>query len=101
MPQKLRISVLLGIATGMLAAGARADGLPVETRVTPACVALARELEPRLERALLGPRAASLRASVAIEDGGTGYRVTITLLDGRKGRGTTVIVTPTCDEALD
>ena len=101
MPQKLRISLFVGIATGMLAAAARADGLPVETFVAPACVALARELEPRLERALQGPRAAELKASVAIEDAGSGYRVTITLLDDRKGRGQTVIVAPTCDEALD
>jgi hypothetical protein len=100
-PQKLRVSLLAGIAIGMFAARAGADGLPVEARVTPACVAAARELEPRLERALQGPHAAELRASVAIDDGGAGYRVTITLLDGREGRGRTVIVAPTCDEALD
>jgi hypothetical protein len=100
-PQKLRVSLLAGIAIGMLAAPAGADELPVETRVTPACVAVARELEPRLERALQGPRAAALSASVIIDDGAAGYHVTITLLDGRKGRGRTAIVAPTCDEALD
>jgi hypothetical protein len=98
---KLRISVLLGIASGMLAARARAEGLPVEAQVAPACVAPARELEPRLDRALQGSRSAELSAAVAINEDGSGYRVTITLLDSQKARGTTVVVAPTCDEAVD
>jgi hypothetical protein len=93
--------VLLGIAAGLFAARARAGGLSVESRIAPAYVAPARELEPRLERALQGSRAAELSASVAIDDGGSGYRVTIGLLDGRKRGGTTVIVAPTCEEAVD
>jgi hypothetical protein len=87
----------------MLALSGQAWGEPLrlEERVVPACVVAARELKPRIERALGSSRPKELEASVAIESFGAGYRVRIGLRDAAEARGTTVIDAPTCAEAVD
>ena len=101
MPQDLRISMFLGIASALLAAPAGADFLPVALRVAPACVGVAHELEPRLERALDSRHLPGLAGSVDIEQARSGFRVTITIREAERARGTTTIVAPTCSEAVD
>jgi hypothetical protein len=75
-------------------------GPRIETHVASACATSARELEPRLEKAL-GHRARSLVASVSIDGEGAAYRVTIATGDASSSAETTVLVAPTCEEAVD
>ncbi len=96
-----RHSVLAFISTVVLGGQAWAEPLRLEEGGVPACVVEARELGPRIERALGGSLPNELEASVAIEAFGAGYRVSIGLREAAEARGTTVIDTPTCDEAVD
>lgn len=94
-------SLLVGLSVLAPRAPAWAEPLHLEERIAPACAAAARELGPRLERALGGSAPNELEASVAIDALGAGYRLTISIWDATEARGTTVIEAPTCDEAVD
>jgi hypothetical protein len=91
----------VGISMVAFHGQAWAEPFRLEQRAAPACVAAARDLGPRLERALGGVLPSGLEAWVGIDALGTGYRVTIALSDDERARGTTAIEAPTCEEAVD
>jgi hypothetical protein len=90
------------VASCVLLPCVRASAKPLHIeRVTPACVAAARELEPRIEATLVGALQGQLEASVTIDAVEAGYHLTISLRDAARERGATTIETPTCEEAVD
>jgi hypothetical protein len=96
------ISALVALATAAFAGSARADApFRVETRVAPGCTRLDHELDRRVERAIDETHPSEIRASVAIDAIAGGYRVTMTTSEPSSALRTTVIDTPTCEEAVD
>lgn len=96
-----RVSLLLGLASALLGASARAEPVNrVAIHVADECEPYLPEIERRLS-ADVGSLPSGLAASVSIESSESGYLVTLATRDSEGTRGTTRIAAPTCGEAVD
>jgi hypothetical protein len=94
----LRVAVLASLATAAFVGHAQAQPRLDVTAST--CKAGAIELEHRLASVVDAQRSA-LGASVTFDDVGDGVRVSVATSENFAARGETVLVVPTCDEAID
>jgi hypothetical protein len=79
----------------------RADPAPwISVQAPDGCDA-ARDLGDRVARALVGPRAAELRAWVTIDERFPGYRAEVRITRGSVTLGSKVVTVPTCEEAAE
>jgi hypothetical protein len=94
----LRVALLASLATAALVRQAHAQ--PRLDVKASTCKARAREVERRL-LSVVDAQSSALAASVTFDEAGDGVRVSVATRENFAAQGETVLVVPTCDEAID